>query len=230
MKVVSGFINKYRVLRLKLAGFVPFTSVNIVWHCLDKSNRSLLDIGCGPGYPVEFMSKRRNLFTVGVDAFLPALWGCKEKRSHSDYVRCDVRKLPFKRKSFDAVLCMEVIEHLYTEEGEKLLQQMEEIARREVVITTPVGPYVQAESDYADNPFQRHKAAYWPSEFKHRGYTVRGSGLRILHGRPGLQDKLPRVLQWLADIAYPLVGLITYFLPKLACYMVCTKRLDRGRN
>jgi len=52
---------------------------------------------------------------------------------------CDVRKLPFKQKSFDTVLCMEVIEHLEKEEAIRLIEDMEKIARKKIIITTPVG-------------------------------------------------------------------------------------------
>lgn len=119
----NRFVNKF-------GGYLPFTALNLCLRLLDRLNRSLLDIGCGKGRPAKFISQHRNLFTVGTDIYLPYLKHCKNLRTHNGFVRCDIRKLPFVTKSFDAVLCKEVLEHLTKEKGEKLLREIENIGRR----------------------------------------------------------------------------------------------------
>jgi len=74
----------------------------------------------------------------------------KKKQIHNEYILADLRKLEFKPKSFDAILCLEVIEHLTKEEGHDLIKKMEKWARKKIIITTPNG--------YDCNPFQTHKS------------------------------------------------------------------------
>jgi 2-polyprenyl-3-methyl-5-hydroxy-6-metoxy-1,4-benzoquinol methylase len=95
---------------------------------------------------MKFINRARNLYTVGLDA--------KKNNAHDDYVLCDVRHMPVKDKSFDVVLCIEVLEHLEREEGINLIRAMEKVARRQVILTTPVSEYEQ--HAYDDNPYQEH--------------------------------------------------------------------------
>ena len=148
---------------------------------------------------------------------------CKRQRIHSQYVLCDVRNLPFKDKSFDIVLCLEVLEHLGREEGKELLKKMEVIARKQVVLSTPVGNYKQ--ESYDGNPHQEHKYTWSPKEMKARGYKVSGVGLRNIGGKAGIQSPLPSPLRLLVNIIWVLAGPVVYFLPGLAGDMVCTKKI-----
>lgn len=208
----------------RMGEYVPFTASNLVWRLLDNSSKSLLDAGCGPGKPGRIIKRHRNIFTVGADIFFPYLISGKERQIHDEYVLCDVRKLPFKENSFDVVLCKEVIEHLEKAEGEEVIREMEQIARRQVIITTPVGIWVQPE--YDSNPFQEHLSAREPIEMETLGYTVRGVGIRGMHGEQGFQEHFPQFLGFLLDIMYVLAGPIVYFFPKWACFMVCIKRFN----
>ncbi len=208
----------------KIGEYVPFTASNLVWRLLNNSSKSLLDVGCGPGRPGRTIKRHKNIFTVGADIFFPYLISGKRRQIHNEYVQCDVRKLPFKEKSFDVVLCKEVIEHLEKAEGEEVIRELEQIARRQVIITTPVGGYIQQE--YDGNPFQEHLSARAPTELRQSGYTVRGVGIRGMHGEQGFQKHFPKFLGFLLDIMYVLAGPIVYFFPEIACYMVCTKRLN----
>jgi len=105
--------------------------------------------------------------------------------------------LPFKPKSFDIVFCGQLIEHLEKEDGWKLITRMEEIARKQVIITTPVGMY-KTVTKHRDNPYLEHKSAWHPDELKALGYKVRGSGLpNIIGGSQGLISRLPGVVRML---------------------------------
>ena len=207
----------------KTRPYVPFTALNTVWRSLDKRAGNILDIGCGKGEPMKFINRHKRFYTVGVDVFEPYINECKRQGTHNEYVLCDIQKLPFPRKSFDIVLCMEVLEHLQREAGQKLLEAMEEIARKQVIISTPVGTYKQ--HTYDDNPHQEHKTIWRPAELKKLGYKVRGHGLRNIGGREGLISSLPRIIQPLGYIVWVLVGPLVHFSPRLAGDMVCIKSL-----
>lgn len=202
---------------------MPFTVLNTIWRSLDKRAESILDVGCGQGEPMKSINRHKRFYTVGVDIFEPYLMQCRHQNTHDDYVLCDVRRLPFKEKSFDLVLCLELLEHLEREDGERLLQTIEKVARKQAIVSTPVSTYKQ--EPYDGNPHQEHKYVWSPTEVKRFGYKVRGHGLRNISGMSGIQSPLPRVLRPLVNIVWVLAGPFVYFFPKLAGDMACSKEL-----
>lgn len=149
----------------KVGLYVPFYISNTVLRNIE--GESILDVGCGRGQPMKIMQlNKHGFYVVGVDIFRPYLIEAKRNKTHNEYVLCDVRKLPFKQKSFDTVLCMEVIKHLEKEEAMKLIEEMEKIARKKVIITTPVGFWVDYGRD--ENPYQIHQSGFYPEDFKSR--------------------------------------------------------------
>lgn len=202
---------------------IPFTALNTAWRSMNKDSQSILDVGCGRGETMGFINRNTRYFSVGIDIFEPYLRECKRQRIHSQYVLGDVRNLPFRDKSFDIVLCLEVLEHLGRKEGETLLNEMEVIAKKQVVLSTPVGNYKQESFD--GNPHQEHKYTWSPKEMKALGYRVIGIGLRNLGGKAGIQSPLPRPLRLLVNIIWVLAGPLVYFFPGLAGDMVCTKEI-----
>lgn len=101
---------------------------------------SLLDVGCGDQSPINFFA-RRLPYTVGIDAFEPAIATSRAHRIHDEY-RCmnvlDIEK-EIPDRSFDCAVALDLIEHLTKEDGLRLLGAMERIARRKVVVFTPQG-------------------------------------------------------------------------------------------
>ena len=190
--MLDKFWDKVNMLAEEARPWMPFTALNTAYRTIDKETKTMLDVGCGPGRPMRFINRRRQFYAVGADLFEQYLKECKRQGTHNEYVLCDVRKLPFKNKSFDTVLCMEVLEHLDKEEGERLLLAMEGLARRQVILSTPVGKYEQ--KPYDGNPHQQHKYIWRPAEMKGLGYKVRALGIRSIGGREGLIARLPQVI------------------------------------
>lgn len=220
-----GIKGSWKNLANKAAEYIPFTGSNLLWRFLDSQSQSLLDVGCGTGRAGAIIRRHRgNIFMVGVDIFMLYLQDCRKNNSYNALIYCDAKWLPFRQKTFDVAICREVIEHLERQEGEELIKKLEQIARGQVIVTTPVGVYEQHE--YKGNPFQEHKSFREPHDLRRLGYTVRGVGIRNMHGEQGLQSRFPNSLTWLLDILYVLAGPVVYFLPNWACYMVCTKKLD----
>lgn len=214
-------------LSRRVRPYLPFTALNTAWRSIPRDARSMLDVGCGQGEPMRFIRRKRWLFSVGVDIFLPYLRECRRVGIHDQYIQCDVRSLPFRRKSFDVVLCMEVLEHLDKEDGRNVINALEEIARWRVIITTPVGAHEQHEFDH--NPYQQHQVIWQPAEMKALGYKVRGHGIKNLGGMSGRQSPLPRLLRPLVDVAWVLAGPLVCLWPHLAGNMVCIKTIKRLR-
>jgi hypothetical protein len=93
---------------------------------------------------------------------------------HTDYVQLDVTKLRdrFEPGSFDCVVALDVIEHLSREDGLRLLESMEQIARKKVVVFTPNGFLYQPPEP--GNPHQEHISGWTVEEMRAHGYDVIG--------------------------------------------------------
>jgi SAM-dependent methyltransferase len=204
---------------------IPTTVLSIALRRLNRHAGSILDVGCGPGVPMYAVKKHKRLFAVGIDVFLPYLKAARERRSHDALVLGDVRYLPFRAKSFDVAWCMEVIEHLKKEDGFHLIRNLEEIARKQVIITTPLGAYRSRE--LYGNPHQEHEATWGAEELRRLGYRPYFCGLRgvgdIFEGERGVAVRL--LARPFQRLVWALSGILTAFIPKLAGDMVCVKAL-----
>jgi SAM-dependent methyltransferase len=149
-------------------------------YCLQRELQdcqSVLDLGCGPGSPLQFCPVP---YAVGVDAFAPYISTSAARAIHTAYIHADITRLAFQPKSFDAVVMLDVLEHLPQHEGMALLQKAECWARKRVLITTPNG-YVP-QGPRGGNPYQVHRSAWTLTAMRGLGYRAHGmAGLRFLH-------------------------------------------------
>jgi len=216
-------MEKIRQKLRPLMVFVPFSPYNIILGALDKGSKSLLEVGCERGRSGEIIRRRRHFHMIGADIYLPFLREDKDKGIYDDYVQCDIRSLPFRKKSVDTLLCLAVVEHLEKEEGLRLIEVMEEVARKQVILLVPVGEWRQ--TDFGTNPYNRHVSLWYPDEFKKRGYKVRGYEVRNLCDQKGPILPLSNVFPPITPLVWLLCGPFVYLLPRLAGNMVCFKDL-----
>jgi SAM-dependent methyltransferase len=164
---------------------------------------TILDVGCGSGSPLRFVDKGH---LVGVDGFGPAVERARALCTHDEYFVGDVRNLEdlFPKRRFDACVALDVIEHLPKEDGWRMLESMERLAERRVVIFTPNG-FVPQHSK--DGDLQEHLSGWTTAEFSGRGFRVIGMcGPKSLRGEYHVIKYKPRAL-WaltslIADYAY----------------------------
>jgi 2-polyprenyl-3-methyl-5-hydroxy-6-metoxy-1,4-benzoquinol methylase len=150
---------------------------------IPKDVESLIDVGCGRGI-VGAMTRiyRMPKRLVGVDIFRDYIDFCR-KYSIYDELHClDLRKmpLPFKDREFSVATCIETIEHLPKEHGERLLDELHRIADV-VIVSTPSVFFRQPENHVGCNPFQAHVSKWTVEDFKKRGYDVKGVGELAVH-------------------------------------------------
>lgn len=141
---------------------------------------SVLDVGCG-NKGVLLRRVPTLPFSVGVDVHPPQLEDGTAR--HSEYRALDIRSLAdhFRAGEFDCVVALDVIEHLSRDEGIRLLEAMEAIARTRVVVYTPNGFLEQPPAP--DNPHQEHVSGWTVDDFTERGYRVLGiNGWKPLRG------------------------------------------------
>lgn len=109
----------------------------------DIPGRSILDVGCGEGIVSHYLSSRQirgqEKFCVGIDLSLAALHLAGQIHPRGCYVCGSVAELGIKSKSFDLVLCLEVLEHVAHPEA--LLWELRRVAAASCIISVPHEPY-----------------------------------------------------------------------------------------
>jgi 2-polyprenyl-6-hydroxyphenyl methylase/3-demethylubiquinone-9 3-methyltransferase len=93
----------------------------------DWQDVRVLDVGCGGGFSCEFMAQR-GAIVAGVDQSAPCIQSAKAHAVTTglaiDYQLGTAENLPFDTQCFDAVVCVDVLEHIAD-----LAQTIQEIHR-----------------------------------------------------------------------------------------------------
>ena len=155
---------------------------------INSDSKTILDVACGKGLPMKLINKRHSLESTGVDLFEPYIKYCKKNNIHDKYYLKDVRKIYFKNNSFDTVIALQIIEHLTKKDALKLISKLEKIAKKQVIISTPIG-----KTDYETddgNSLQRHKSYFYPKDFEKMGYRVFKVGGKNFFKEGGTCDQL----------------------------------------
>ena len=184
---------------------------------------SVLDVACGNDSPLRHCKK--TFHSTGFDIFEPYLLESKEKGIHDDYIVSDVAHINKKieRKSYDAVVALDLIEHLPKNAGFKLLENLESIARKKVIIFTPNGFLKQTPFD--NNPWQEHQSGWSVDDFEKQGYRVEGHG-----GWKPLRGERSK-LRFRPHFFWSRISFISHKLfsssPKSCFQLFCVKKFDK---
>jgi len=200
----------------------PLIYYGIITRAIGKNGRKLLDVGCGDGSLAKALNLNKNFKLTGVDIFEQYLKKARKTGLYEKLIKADVRNLPFKEEKFDVVFCAHLIEHLTRKEGFKLIKRLESLARKKVVIASPVGFLPQDE--YNGNPFQKHKSVWWSEDFKTRGYKVVGQGLRLIYGQQNVVERLG-LLSYLFSLVSLAYQPLLFLNPNLGVYIICWKEM-----
>ncbi|MBI2995911.1 MAG: class I SAM-dependent methyltransferase [Candidatus Melainabacteria bacterium] len=92
--------------------------------------KKVLDLGCGSGWLSVFISKY-GFDVTGIDIAKPAIelgkvWA-KEDNVNVNFLVGDILNLPFKEKSFDAIICNSVLEHFRMDQAKIIFDKVYKI-------------------------------------------------------------------------------------------------------
>lgn len=80
---------------------------------LEGIDGNVLDIGCADGNLTNKVNAYLpNCQVTGVDLYSKSIKFAKKKNTGVEFLVADARKLPFKSKQFDCIICVEVLEHI----------------------------------------------------------------------------------------------------------------------
>jgi hypothetical protein len=181
---------------------------------------SILDLGCGHNSHIRFCDAK---YKVGVELFDRYIKESQEKGIHNKYIKSDVTKVDFEPNSFDAIIMIDVLEHLKKEDALELIKKMNIWAKKKIIILTPNGFMHQENVD--NNHLQDHLSGWEFEEFKKLGFDVYGiNGLKHLRGDGALVKYKP-VLFWI--IISGLTQKIIYYFPKFAFHLYAIKNIKK---
>jgi len=193
-----------------------------------KDCQSVLDLGCGPDSPLQYCKNIKH--SIGVEAFKPYLEASQKSKIHSEYISKKIGDLDFEENSFDAVIMLEVIEHMEESEGLEVLKKLENWARKKVIISTPNGFFPQKVVD--NNPMQVHLSGWDIKKMKSLGFSkILGlAGLKHLRAEID-HDSMDAELfismkykpRFFWFIIATLSQMLTYHFPNFAFGLFCVK-------
>lgn len=195
----------------------------LAYHLKDMT--TVLDVGCGEDSPLGKVKK--TFQSEGIDIFKPSIEKSKKRKIHDTYKLGNIKQLAkyYKPKSFDAVIALDVVEHLEKKDALAMMKQMEKIARKRVVILTPNGFYHQ--DHLHGNPHQEHLSAWSAKDFQKNNYQTRGlRGLRYLRGEYATIRLKPWIFWgFISFVSEPLL----YFVPRLSYHLFAFKNLNSSK-
>ena len=144
----------------------------------DGEIKTALDIGCGTSSHLSQF--RPGVETTGLDAHADAIDLARERGVHDHYIQANILEDDIDEQ-FDLVTLYGLIEHLPKSDGLRLLDRVEKLSCKYILLETPHG-FVPQGPEFG-NEFQRHHSGWFIQEFEGRGYTVHGTtGTRHLRG------------------------------------------------
>ena len=203
MKTTNPFtFNLFNRLFVRSFPNIVFMSLILELKKLLQGCSSVLDLGCGAWSPISYLDVE---YSVGIDICEEAVNKAKRSRTHNELCLYDVRAISKKvdKKSFDCCVAIDVIEHLTKNDGYKLINDMENISKKIVIILTPNG---FIEQDDPHNPFQKHLSEWHVNDLTKLGYTSLG-----MFGHKSLRGEMHN-LRFRPKVFWGLVSAITNYL------------------
>ena len=225
---MKNFISQLR--KAKLVGSL----VHTLDYCLQRELtdcETVLDLGCGPSSPVQYCKNIRH--SIGVEAFEPYLKAAQILGTHTQYLAQRLENLDFPEASFDAIIMIEVLEHLSEEMASEAIKKAEKWARKKVIISTPNGYFPMGAVD--GNSLQRHLSGWSVERLEKLGFECHGvSGFKALYLKENavhsLTDQADNIFANMRfrpkKLFYLINGLLqigVYFFPRVAFGLFAVK-------
>jgi ubiquinone/menaquinone biosynthesis C-methylase UbiE len=129
-------------------------------------NKLVLDVACGTGYGVGYMTEKGAGEVVGVDISMLAVDYAQERlgrNNKASFVCADAIRLPFVDNAFDIVVSFETIEHI--RQCRKFLAECRRVLKENglLICSTPNRRIFSPNLAKPINTF--HVKEFWPEEF-----------------------------------------------------------------
>jgi len=147
-----------------------------------KKDDKILDAGCGDkNHPYVFLELSKNFKITGVDF---------DNSCNPKIIKGDISHLEFTDKSFDAVICLDVLEHISN--WKKSFYELVRVAKKNVIISVPtteskvffrICQFLRKIVGVNNIIFAGHFRDYFPEDIinlsKEKGYSCRLNKIRF---------------------------------------------------
>ena len=133
MSIIKGYKEYYDYQWTSLEGVSPLERERIsqTIALIPRDCSSVLDVGCGSGWITNRLLSRYSR-VVGLDLSIVALQHVK-----SEKIVGTIESLPFRDKSFDLVICSELLEHIPFQVYSKAVSKLERVVAKYIIVTVP---------------------------------------------------------------------------------------------
>lgn len=179
---------------------------------------SILEIGCGHHSPLLTIGYGQR--TTAVEIYEPYVTMHRQAGDYKEVILADGLNYQPKEK-YDAVVILDVLEHLPQAPACKMIERLESAATKRFVTLTPNGWVYNPEVD--GNPHQLHVSSWSAQDFRDMGFKVRGStGLKWIYGEQCIVKWKPYLFwQGVGICSQPLVK----YIPDIAWHLYATKEI-----
>jgi len=121
----------------------------------------------GPGIRPQYYFKPK--VHICIEPHIPYIEKVQKKRDDLIFLQANWRAIYlFHDRVVDSVLAFDVIEHLEKEDGHALLEEAVRVARKQIVIFTPLGFVEQTEDAWnmKGEYWQKHRSGWTPEDFE----------------------------------------------------------------
>jgi len=151
---------------------------------------SILDAGCGEGELMRRSVLPEAIPVTSLDLNPDSLEYFRARSTRQDMVCASLHALPFAGARFDAVLCLEVLEHL--PDPAAALGELSRVARKAVILSVPHEPYFRI-----GNVLRGKHLSRWgdhPEHLQHWNFRTFGALLEPRFRQVRLLDAFPWIV------------------------------------
>ena len=207
---------------------LPFTYLWSYLSAIGKTS-SILDLGTDDGQFMKDLSYGKNWIVDGIEIYKPSFLKATTTKLYRHLWLGDLetvtKRLVTRKQKYDVVLCSQVLEHLDKNKGRKVLKFAEKLATKRIVFALPISYMNQPPEFLKGNPYQAHRSGWTIEEFKDLGFTVSGTGLKLLWSERGICRTLSKKYRWPFVILGYLFAPLCYFFPEVASGMIAVKEV-----
>ncbi|MFH0831817.1 MAG: methyltransferase domain-containing protein [archaeon] len=140
--------------------------LRIIRKLVRDNNKLILDLGCGRGYVGKALGKSNKVVFAEIDASL-----VKEIKGMK--VILDARKMPFKKDTFDYVICADVLEHI--KEDKKALKGIYDILKKKgkAIIALPAYQKLYGHHDKLIGHYRRYNKKEFLDMAEEIGFKIK---------------------------------------------------------